>query len=122
MVFQDEFAIRYGEALFHRINQWCKQHHATLLVLTTGFNAFYPGNLHDPTEVFLTQAKPFFLKEGIAYYDMALPFKKATTGKTFQLPRNDHHPNELGAKMVAQTSWPWVRQRIKKMNSINFSD
>lgn len=110
--FQNTYAIHFGEALFHRINLWCQAHHAKLLVITTGFNAFYPPNIHDPTKVFLAQAQQFFSREGIPYYDMAIPFKNAVGNNQVQIPK-DQHPNALGAYLIAKTSWPWIKQQIE---------
>lgn len=112
LTFQDDFAIRYGEALFHRINQWCEQHHAKLLVVTTGFNAFYPKEMHDPTKTFLTKAHAFFSKENIPFDDIAPSFKQLVQGKVIQIP-NDLHPNELGDQAIAEVSWPWIKQQIE---------
>lgn len=111
--FQDEFAVHYGNAFFLRINKWCKQHHAKLMVVTTGFNAFYPDDMRDPTKTFLSEAESFFKKEGVPYYDIALPFKKAVQGKVFQIP-GDHHPNAYGAQVIGQISWPWIKQQISQ--------
>jgi len=110
--FDNALAIRYGEALFLSIHQWCKTHHAQLLVITTGFNAFYPKNLHDPTQIFLSQASSFFAKENIPYYDMGASFKYTVGNKNFQIP-GDCHPNELGTKVITQLSWPWLKQRLR---------
>lgn len=111
VIFEDAFAIRYGEALFHRINLWCKQHHATLLVTTTGFNNRYAPNIHDPTKIFFSEAPAFFAKEGIPYHDIAKPFMKAVEKKSFQIP-HDGHPNQLGAKVIAEQTWPWLQQQL----------
>ncbi|MCX7121799.1 MAG: hypothetical protein NTZ67_08565 [Gammaproteobacteria bacterium] len=112
MQFQNKFAVEYGEAMFLRINQWCIKHHAKLLVITTGFNAFYPPRFRDPTKVFLAAAPAFFEKNHIAFYDSAVSFKKLTRGKKFQIPR-DQHPNALGAKLISEACWPWIKQKIK---------
>lgn len=109
--FQDAFAIRYGQALFLAIQMWCEEHHAKLLVVTTGFNAFYPANIHEPTQVFLAQAKSFFAKTHIAYDDIAPAYQAAVTGKAFQIPI-DHHPNPLGAATIADLSWPWIKNQL----------
>jgi hypothetical protein len=113
LTFDNRTAQRYGEALFQRINQWCQQHHAKLIVVTTGFNAFYPASMHDPTKVFLDVAGAFFEKENIPYYDIAPLYKKAVLGTVFQIP-HDHHPNMFGGKMIAEISWPWIKKQIKK--------
>lgn len=107
----DEFSVRYGEALFHRINLWCKKHHAKLIVVTTGFNGYYLGNIQDPTRAFLKNAPAFFAAEGIPYYDTALLFKTKVKGKVFQIP-GDMHPNEIGAKAIAEAVWPWLKKQL----------
>lgn len=109
--FQDDFAVRYGEDLFLRMNKWCKEHHATLLVVTTGFNAFYPADAHDPTKVFLTKARSFFEREQIPYEDIASGFKKAVAGKNFQMTGTEY-PNEIGARIIAEKSAPWIMQHL----------
>ena len=111
LIFHNQFSARLGEALFLRINQWCLQHHAKLLVVTTGFDAFYPADLHDPTKAFLTIAPAFFQKENIAFYDTAKPFKKLIAGKIFQIP-GDQHPNSVGAQAIANASWPWIKKQL----------
>ena len=111
LIFRDVFVTNYGEGLFRQMNEWCKEHHATLLVVTTGFNAFYPNGLHDPTRTFLTKAPSFFNKEGIRYYDIA-PLLKKTRQKENDLIGEDEHPNPLGAHIIAESSWPWLKQQI----------
>lgn len=111
--FEDAHAIAYAQALFIAIDEWCQQHQAKLLVVTTGFNAFYPADAHDPTRVFLSSAEDFFAKYGIAYHDISTDFQKSVEGKVFQLPV-DKHPNELGAKVIAELSWPWLKAQMKR--------
>ena len=112
MVFQDQDAIRYGQALFLRINKWCKKNHAKLIVITTGFNAFYPTNIHDPTRIFLLEAPSFFNEENIPYFDMGISYKNRVNGSNFQIA-NDHHPNAYGAKVIAELSWPWIKTQLQ---------
>ena len=113
LVFRDEFAIRYAEDLFIRMNKWCKEHQATLLVMTTGYNAFYPADSHDPTQIFLNQAKIFFAKESIPYLDIGYPFKAAVLGKEMTISREEH-PNDMSATLIADLSWPWIKQHTSK--------
>ena len=113
--YQDKFAVQYGEALFLQINQWCKQHHAKLLVVTTGFNVFYPKDLREPTKIFLAAAPAFFQKEHIPFYDGAQPLKKMVAGKIFLIPRDDH-PNAFGASVIATVNWLWIRQELGRQH------
>ena len=111
--FDDQSAIHCGKSLFSQINQWCKTHHAKLIVITTGFNGFYPLGIHDPTKIFLTKAKYFFAQANIPYLDISSPFKKEVFEKPFQIPR-DGHPNVFGAQVIEKLSWPWIKKQIKR--------
>src|SRR3990167_189287 len=104
---QLNYAVALGNALFYQINQWCVQHRAKLLVVTTGYNAFYKPNAKDPTQAFLKQAPVFFQSQKIAFYDIAPQFKNAVKNKVFQLP-GDSHLNDFGDQTVANLVWPWL--------------
>lgn len=106
-----QYAERFGEALFLRMKTWCDQNHAKLLVVTTGFNAFYPKNFNDPTYLFLKNAAPFFARNDIPFYDIAPAFLIATRGKQIELSE-DMHPNALGAKIIADLTWPWIKNQL----------
>ena len=109
---QLQYAVALGNAIFYQINQWCLAHHAKLLVVTTGYNAFYPKDIQDPTALFLKQAPAFFQAQHITYYDIAPEFKKAVNGKQFQLP-GDSHPNDFGDQTIANLVWPWLQVQIR---------
>lgn len=108
---QIKYAVQLGNALFYNMNLWCKDHGAKLLVVTTGYNAFYDPNVNDPTKAFLAQAPAFFKSQGIPYDDIAPAFKKAVSGKVFQIA-GDSHPNAYGAKVIGQLIWPWLKQQL----------
>ncbi|OGT32451.1 MAG: hypothetical protein A3C44_03365 [Gammaproteobacteria bacterium RIFCSPHIGHO2_02_FULL_39_13] len=111
--FSNQYAIHFSEKIFLKINQWCEQHNAKLMVVTTGFNTFYPANLHDPTKIFLSVAPSFFLKEHIPFYDSAPAFRTLIQGEKFQIP-DDHHPNKIGSKAIADATFQWIEHRIEK--------
>lgn len=108
---QVRYAVALGKAIFYHMQQWCLLHHAKLLVITTGYNAFYPKNTNDPTKAFLKQAPEFFASQHIAFHDIAPEFKKAVHGKVFQLA-GDSHPNALGTKIMANLMAPWLEKKI----------
>lgn len=101
-----------AEALFLNLQAWCKQHHAKLLIVTTGYNAYFRSPINDPTQQFLTQAPTFFKKNHILFYDIADCFKKKVRGKSFQLPQGDDHPNAFGANAIAMCAWPWLKAQL----------
>lgn len=106
------YAVQLGKAIFYNIHLWCQQHHAKLLVVTTGYNAFYRPGINDPTKEFLTQAPVFFKEQGIPYYDIAPEFEKAVAGRSFQVA-GDSHPNAYGAHVIASLVWPWLKDQVK---------
>lgn len=108
-------SINLGDALFNRLNDWCKSHQAKLVVITTGFNAFYPANAQDPTYYFMTDAARYFYANKIAYKENAADLKSAVAGKNIQLP-NDQHPNEEGAFIIAKISWPFIKNQIANLS------
>ena len=112
-------AQRLGASLFHRLHQWCRQHHAKLLVTTTGFDRYY-NNKNDPTYLFLQKAPQVMQREGIAYYDYSPQFKRAVRGHVIQLA-GDPHPNAYATEVIAQMVWPWLRGSIPGQfnNSVN---
>lgn len=105
------YAVQLGNAIFYNMNLWCKEHNAKLLVVTTGYNAFYDSNVNDPTKAFLAQAPAFFQSQGIVYYDLAPAFKKTVSGKVFQIA-GDSHPNAYGASVIAKLVWPWLKTQL----------
>lgn len=108
---QLKYAAAFGNAMLYQINQWCIQHHAKLLVVTTGYNALYEPNWRDPTQAFFMQAPQFFQSQHIAYHDIGPQFKKATRGVVFQLA-GDGHPNAFGDRVIAESVWPWLEKSL----------
>lgn len=100
--------IRFAEALFVRLQNWCVTHQAKLIVVTTGFTRYYPKNTDDPTHAFLSEAPAFFSKRQIPFFDISLAFKKAVAGKIIQIPK-DEHPNAYAHGVIAKLLW----QRLK---------
>ncbi len=109
--FQNKDVIRYAEALFLKMNRWCIQHHAKLLIIEIGYRAFVSSDIHDPTNTFLKNAPAFFAKHHIAFYDTSLSFKKQVGQTQFWIVGDDH-PNVFGAKTIAKVSWPWIKKQI----------
>lgn len=108
-------SIQLSEALFDRLNAWCKRHQAKLVVITTGFNAFYPITIKDPTYFFMSDATRYFDRNNIPYKNNAIELKAATDGQIIQFP-GDQHPNEKGALIIATISWPFIKKQLKSLS------
>jgi hypothetical protein len=110
-----------GQALFRRLHRWCQGHGATLLVLTTGYQARY----HQPADpdvgdevAFLRGASAFFAREGIPFRDLTPDLRPAVASpdETFVIP-GDGHPNAAGARLIATHAWPWLAPRLAPLVS-----
>lgn len=118
----DELAIaegvRFGQSLFLRLDELCRQRGSRLLVVNNGFQPHvlreYLSSNPSPIDVeFLRQAGGFFQSCGIPYFDLT-PRLNEMSGGDFQritIP-NDGHPNEEGARLIAEAAWPWLLTQI----------
>jgi lysophospholipase L1-like esterase len=99
-------------ALFRRLDTWCRDHGARLVVLTTGFVDSHaevagPGWEAETNLPFLRQAEAILAAEGIPFVDLAPAVMAAAGGdlEPYRIP-GDGHPNEAGAELIARASWP----------------
>ena len=104
-------------ALLQRLQAWCAQR-ADLSVVATGF-----VNLHEHTADELTpfamnrqftdRAPAFFASRGIAFIDLVPEIERAIDrSSAYRIPV-DLHPSEEGAQLVADLSWPMLRDRLQ---------
>jgi hypothetical protein len=105
-----------GQAIFLRLNQWCRDRGIPLLVLTTGFQAYYlqpplRGAFYDLD--FLQQAAEFFAGAGIPFHNSISEMDAAVTGKWegYLIPI-DGHPNSAGAQLFADHAWKWLGPQL----------
>jgi len=103
-------------ALLQRLQDWCARR-ATLMVVATGF-----VNLHEHTadeqtpfamnRQFTDRAPAFFASRGISFLDLVPEVERAIDrSSAYRIPL-DLHPSEEGARLVADLSWPWLRDRL----------
>jgi hypothetical protein len=107
-------AVILGKALFRRMNQWCRDHHAVLLVTTTGFHPVKTDpQTTDPTQLFMQNAHAFLEAEGIPFHDISPDFQAAIhfDKSPYVIPL-DHHPNEEGSRLIALNMWPWLKEQL----------
>jgi lysophospholipase L1-like esterase len=109
-------AIVKQKALFIRLADWCDKHNAKLLVTTN-----WPVDPnHSPTvennqnRAFRAQAAEFFRDRGIDFFDAGPPIG-AQIGNQLDkyLIKDDGHPTEAGAQLVADVIWPWLETRLR---------
>jgi hypothetical protein len=100
------YSARLGQALFLRLHEWCKERNVALLVTTTGWHKERADSESEPTADFMRSADDFFRSRSIPFNDIS----SVTRGMVDESPQRyiiagDWHPNELGAKIIAENIW-----------------
>jgi lysophospholipase L1-like esterase len=101
-----------GQALFRRLRDWCEENDVELLVVTTGWFAFSERNPSEPTNAFREIASDFFSREGIRYFDPTSILEAQKENAHSLIWPGDDHPNELGARVIANSVWGWLRGEL----------
>lgn len=101
-----------GRALFHRLKELSDARNYRLFVATTGFlEATIQGmETSRHTRAFLADAEKFFTNENVHFHDISKELHEKVKGDYSSLVfPNDPHPNELGARYIADLNWPRIR-------------
>ena len=109
---QDLEAVRLGRVIFEKIIEWCAERDATLLVLTTAWhNPPYRGK--NANELFMADASKFFAARQVKYFDGSdqLIERKLDLNTPIYIA-NDGHPNEEGARLIAEINWPFLKAKL----------
>ena len=114
-----EAATLLAKGIYRRLNRWCEEHGARLLVVTTGVQrhffrkALQNNKIPSVDAVFDAQARAFFATEGIPYEDIS-PGVEAAMGNRVEdhLIPLDEHVTEAGAAIIAEQSWPFLRREL----------
>ncbi len=114
-----ESAIRLMKGLYRRMNRWCKDHDARLLVVTTGLQhhfyreALQANKVASVDSEFAKSTEEFFASEGIPFEDTTVAVESAMGGRIedFLIPL-DHHVTEAGAMVIAEQAWPFLRRQL----------
>ena len=116
-------SIALGNKLFEKLIKLANNNNKKLLVTTTGCHkndrtALIKKNIslrsNFQTKEFMKQAPDFFSSYNIPYYDYSDKIShiiNADPEKYFI--SGDSHPNENGAKLIAENIWPWLKNVLK---------
>ena len=113
--FDEAISLKLAKALFLRMTSIARGRKQTLMVLTTGF-FFKIAEPTDPTGVFHREAQSVFRDLMIPYADITaeLSSKIETESLDLIIP-GDGHPNEAGAKLIAELNWPHVEGLVRQI-------
>ncbi|MEM7152301.1 MAG: GDSL-type esterase/lipase family protein [Myxococcota bacterium] len=114
---EPDTAADLGRALFVRLHAWCDARDIELLVLTTGYqDSPHFGSQRYPSQRFLEQAPAFFREQGIEFHDLAPALLRQSDGDWDAISiAGDGHPNERGARVVAELAWPRLEPLLRRM-------
>ncbi len=104
-------------ALFDRLHAWCDAREIDLVVLTTGFqDSPHFGAQRYPSLRFLASAPVFFEARSIPFSDLAPALLEAAGGslESVSIP-GDGHPNEEGARLMAELAWPALESHLARV-------
>jgi lysophospholipase L1-like esterase len=111
----DEAATRLGRALFRRLHGWCESHGVDLIVSTTHWHSpRLPSGTPEPTAAFMRIAEGFFAELEVPYLDESdAAAKMILQDRERYILEEDHHPSEQGADLIAQLTWPLLREAVE---------
>lgn len=109
-------AVQAGQALVRHLKQLADGLSTPLMVLTTGFHGKPTAADTEPTQLFMATAAPFFAEEAIEFHDCSEDVLTAAGGdyQSLQIP-GEGHPDEAGAKVIAEKNWPFVRAFLERL-------
>jgi hypothetical protein len=92
-----------------------KERNQELLILTTGYHNQIVKKKGEPTKIFYQVADSVFEELDIAYTDISeqLISMRAVAGEPMTIPQ-DRHPNEIGARLIADLNWPYVKKYVDR--------
>jgi len=116
----DDTGILKEKALFLRIADWCKQHHALMLVVTNWPAdqrfTLIAAEMNQRNITFRAQADQFFRENGIDFFDPGPELAVAIGGGLDQYRiHDDGHPTEAGAALIADMIWPWLEPKLRHL-------
>ncbi len=110
-----------ARALFVRLSEWAEERDVPLVVLSSGYLGYgYPERdaagepvwsaprvAVDPNQRFIASADSFFSAHGIPWHEISGEVEAAAGGDMDVLIiARDGHPNDHGARLVAEAAWP----------------
>ena len=110
----DTKALVLARHIFKRIIDWCRDRDTTLLVVTTAWHN-PPYDNKNANELFMAEAPQFFAAHQVNYFDGS-PFlidRKLDLRSPIYI-EDDGHPNEEGARLIAEINWPFLKAELTK--------
>jgi hypothetical protein len=110
-------AVALNTALVQRLQHWSVARGVPLWIVATGFVNLREHAADDQTvfavnRQFSDRAAAVFAAAGIPYLDLVPNIERAIDrSPEFRIP-TDLHPSEAGARLVADLSWPWLKDRL----------
>jgi len=109
-------AVGLSDALMRELARWCGARRLPLWVIGTGYiNLHWDGPGHDINRQFMAAAPRLFESVGVKYLDLVGPLSHVFEAESTYFIPVDYHPNENGAHLVTELSWPWLHDRLNEV-------
>lgn len=107
----------FCRALFRRLKKLADDQSVQLIVLTTGFHDPPSPYMLNPNKVFMSTAAQAFAEDGIVFYDCTNDLRQELGNdySSIQIV-GDGHPNEAGAKLIAEANWTPLQKFLTKIS------
>jgi lysophospholipase L1-like esterase len=103
-------------ALMRELARWCNARRVPLWVVATGYvNLHWDGPGHDINRQFIAEAPRLFESLGVKYLDLVSTLSPVFDAESTYFIPIDYHPNENGARLVTDSSWPWLNARLHEI-------
>jgi lysophospholipase L1-like esterase len=115
---KDIMALELAQHIFERIIEWCEERGVTLLVVTTAWhNPPYEGK--SANELFMAEAPRFFDAREVKYFDGSpLLVDRKYDLRSPIFIKDDGHPNEEGARLIAEINWPFLKAELAEFCNV----
>ncbi|MCH8124224.1 MAG: hypothetical protein IH853_14025, partial [Bacteroidetes bacterium] len=106
--------VRLGTALFQRLKEWGDRNGTKIFVINISWRK--PDNILmqlNPTQKFFSESDLVFSKLRIPYLNISAQLHERMANSKSRLTIDgDPHPNEQGARIIAESTWPFIRDVV----------
>lgn len=112
---ESDYSVHLGQKLLEQMDKWCVENECQLIITTTGFFQGDAESNHTSKLYSHILENPAFLPGSVLFYDNSPCLDSLTAGNLdgIRIP-GDSHPNEQGAQLIADCTWSWFKEYLKK--------
>lgn len=114
--------VALNKAIFRRLHALCVEQRVSLLVVATGLVNLHGRTATDNDEgamnrQFMDGAAELFASLDTPFLDLTQELEHTYAAPDIYYVPDDFHPTAEGASLVADMTWPWLRERLRQVIS-----